>query len=115
MTQPRGQKIQLYRDVVMINITDILNESVNISMDMMINPRYCEVLEVHLNYNFFITINFIYFIVMFLEMKKGVLTSLEKETGKDIKKIYFIVMLIFNVCMFMFQFALLPLTTMAGG
>lgn len=93
----------------------MLNGSVNISMDMMINPRYCEVLEVHLNYNLFIIINFIYFIVMFLEMKRGVLTSLEEETGKEIKKICFVVMLVFNVCMFLFQFALLPLTAMAGG
>lgn len=99
----------------MINITDVLNETLNVSMDIMINPRYCEVLEVHLNYNLFITINFIYFIVTFLEMKKGVLTSLEKETGIEIKKMCFIVMLIFNVCMFLFQFALLPLTTMVGG
>lgn len=97
-----------------MNITQIPNIT-NVSMHILINPRYCEVLEVHLNYNLFIIINFIYFMVMFFEMKKGVLTSLEKETGKDIKKTLLIVMLIFNVCMFLFQFALLPLTTMAGG
>lgn len=98
-----------------MNITDTLNRSVNINMDMMINPRHCEVLEVHLNYNLFITINFIYFMIMFIDMKKEYIESLEKDFNFPIKKTMFIVMLIFNVCMFLFQFALLPLTSMAGG
>lgn len=98
-----------------MNLTQILNDTINISMDMIINPRYCEVLEVSLNYNLFVIINFVYFIIMFIEMKKEYILNLEKEINFPLRKTMFIAMVVFNVCMFLFQFALIPLTTMAGG
>lgn len=98
-----------------MNITAMVNNTINISRGMLTNTRYCEVLEVHLDYNLFITANFIFFMVAFLEMKKGVLTKLEMDTKIEVKRIYLISMIVFNVCMFLFQFILKPLTIVVGG
>lgn len=98
-----------------MNITAMLNNSLNMSREMLMNPRYCEVLEVHLDYNLYIAANFIFFIVAFLEMKNGTLTKLEMNTKIEVKRIYLISMIVFNVCMFLFQFVLKPLTIIAGG
>lgn len=98
-----------------MNITAMINNTINISKDMLTNIRYCEVLEVHLDYNLFIMVNFVFFMFAFLEMKKGILTKLEMETKIEVKRIYLISMIVFNVCMFLFQFALKPLVLIIGG
>ena len=98
-----------------MNITAMLNNTINVSMDAMINTRYCEVLELHLDYNLYIVANFVYFMLAFLEMKRGVLTYLEKQTNANVKYILLISMIIFNVCMFLFQFVLKPIEIMVGG
>lgn len=98
-----------------MNMTAMLNNTVNVSMEAMINTRYCEVLELHLDYNLYIVANFLFFMAAFLEMKKGILSKLEMETNIEIKRIYLISMVIFNVCMFLFQFLLSPLVLLVGG
>ena len=98
-----------------MNITAMLNETINVSMDMLIDSRYCEVLELHLDYNLYIVANFVFFMAVFLEMKRGFLTKLEKETNIKVKRIYLISMIVFNVCMFLFQFLLKPLILIVGG
>lgn len=96
-----------------MNITAMINNTINVSGDMV--TRYYEVLEVHLDYNLYIAANFIFFMAAFLEMKKGILTKLEMDTKIEVKRIYLISMIVFNVCMLLFQFVLKPLTIMIGG